>query len=171
MAISAETVKTVRERTGAGIIECKKALEEASGDIDAAIEALKKKGIAKGHAMAEKKAGAKASQGLVESYIHQGGRIGVLVELNCETDFVARTDMFKTLAHELALQVAATNPQFIGVDDLPASPDGNLAETSLMHQPCIRDPSKTVKDLVAEAIGKLGENIRVRRFARFELGR
>jgi len=171
VVVTAETVKTVRSRTGAGVMECKRALDEAQGDIEAAIEALRKKGIAKGMALAERKAGAKASQGLIETYVHQGGRIGVLVELNCETDFVARTDVFKNLAHEIALQVAAMNPRYIGVDDLPESPDGSLAETSLMHQPSIRDPSKTIKDLVAEAIAKLGENIRVRRISRFELGK
>lgn len=171
MSITAESVKTVRERTGAGIMECKKALEEAHGDIESAIEILRKKGIAKGLAMAEKKADAKTSQGVIDSYIHQGGRIGVLVELNCETDFVARTEVFKTLAHEIALQVAAMAPRYIGSDDLPENVDGNLAEVSLLHQPFIRDPSKTVKDLVAEAMAKLGERIQVRRFSRFELGR
>ncbi|MEE9284628.1 MAG: elongation factor Ts [Dehalococcoidia bacterium] len=170
MPVNAEAVKTVRARTGAGIMDCKTALVDAGGDIEAAVQALEKAGVARGMAIAEKMAGRAASQGLIESYVHQGGRIGVLVELNCETDFVARTDEFKNLAHEIALQVAAMTPKYVGIDDLPEDIDGTLAEVSLWHQPFIRDPSKTVKDLVAEAIGKLGENIRVKRFTRYELG-
>ena len=170
MSVTAEAVKSVRERTGAGIMDCKNALMEADGDIDAAIKAIKKQAVAKGLAIAEKMADRTATQGLIESYVHLGGRIGVLVELRCETDFVARTDEFKNLAHDIALQVAAMNPGYVGVDDLPEEVDGNLADISLWHQPFIRDSSKTIRDLVAEAVGKLGENIRVRRFSRFELG-
>lgn len=171
MPVTADAVKTVRDRTGAGFVECKKALDAAGGDIEAAVEDLRKKGVAKGIRLAEKKADAAAKQGVIESYVHAGGRIGVLVELNCETDFVARTDVFKQLAHHIAMQVAAMSPQYVGADDLPENLDGNLAEVSLLHQPFIRDPSRTIQDLVAEAIGKLGENIRVRRFDRFELGK
>ena len=163
-------VKTVRERTGAGILECKSALEEAHGDIEAAVVSLVKKGVAKGAALAEKRGDAGLSQGVVEAYIHQGGRIGSILELNCETDFVARTDEFKDLAHQLAMQVAAMAPLYVGLDDLPDDLVASPEEVSLWHQPFIRDQSKAVKDLVAEAIGKLGENIRIRRFSRFELG-
>lgn len=170
MPVPAADVKTVRERTGAGFIDSKNALEKNSGNIDAAIRELVAKGIARGQALAERKAGSAASQGVVESYVHAGGRIGVLLELNCETDFVARTDEFRKLAHELAMQVAAMNPKYIGIDDLPATPEGALAEVSLMHQPFIRDQSRVIKDLVAEGIAKMGESIRVRRFVRFELG-
>ncbi len=170
MAVTAQQVKTVRERTGAGILECKRALEEANGDIDAAVEALRKQGVAKGMDVASRKADAEFNHGRVESYIHMGGRIGVLLELNCQTDFVSRNDEFQSLAHDIAMQVAAMNPSYIGLDDLPEDVDGKLAEVSLLHQPFIRDQSKTIQDLVAEAIGKFGENIRVRRFSRFELG-
>lgn len=169
MAVSAEAVKAVRERTGAGVVECKNALEEAKGNVEEAVEALRKKGIAKGNALAAKKAGA-GGQGVVASYIHQGSRIGVLIELSCETDFVARTEEFKALAHNVAMQIAAMNPKYIGDGDLPEKPEGPLAEVSLLHQPFIREPTRTIKDLLAELIGKVGENIRVRRFVRFELG-
>ena len=151
-------------------MDCKRALEETNGDIEAAVEVLRKQGIAKGLDVASKKAGAEFNQGLVESYIHTGGRIGVLLELNCQTDFVSRTDEFRSLAHDIAMQVAAMNPSYVGLDDLPEDVDGNLADVSLLHQPFIRDQSRTIKELVAEAIGKFGENIRVRRFSRFELG-
>ena len=170
MPVSADTVKEVRERTGAGILECKIALEEANGDVEAAIGALRQKGVAKGVKLAGRKANAGLSQGVVESYVHQGGRIGVLLELNCETDFVARTDDFRHLAHDIALQIAAMAPQHVGLDDLPEDADEETRENSLWNQQFIRDPSKTIKDLVSEAIGKLGENIRVSRFARYELG-
>lgn len=169
MAVTAEAVKAVRERTGAGIIECKNALEEAKGNIEVAVESLHKRGIAKGIALAAKKAGA-GGQGIVSSYIHQGSRIGVMIELTCETDFVARTEEFKALAHNISMQIAAMSPKYVGDGDLPEAPEGALAEISLLHQPFIREPTKTIKDLVAELIGKVGENIRVRRFVRFELG-
>ncbi|MSQ26340.1 MAG: elongation factor Ts [Dehalococcoidia bacterium] len=170
MPVSAADVKTVRERTGAGFADCRATLDKLGGNVEKAVEDLRQKGIAKGLALADKKASAKASQGMVDSYIHAGGRIGVLLELNCETDFVARTEEFRALAHNLAMQVAAMSPRYIGIDDLPEKPEGALADISLMHQAFIRDPSKTIKDLVAEAIGKLGESIRVRRFSRYELG-
>jgi elongation factor Ts len=155
-----ELIKELRELTGAGIMECKKALDDAVGDLGKAQQLIKERGLL----MAEKKAGREASQGLIDSYVH-AGRIGALIELNCETDFVARTDDFKTLAREIAMQVAATNPSRISSQE--ASGDGDVP---LLDQPYIRDASKTVQDLVNETIARLRENIVVRRFARFELG-
>jgi len=167
MAVSAETVKKLRDLTGAGMLDCKKALEKTGGELDKAKEILRKRGIA----IAEKKATQETRQGLVEAYIHPDGRLGALVELNCQTDFVARTDGFRALAHELAMQVAATDPQHIAPDELPAGSDGNPEELCLLAQPFIRDPSRTIQDLINDTIAKTGENIRVRRFARFHLGR
>ncbi|MFL5760772.1 MAG: translation elongation factor Ts [Thermomicrobiales bacterium] len=177
MVITANDVKVLRERTGAGIMECKRALEEAAGSMDKATDILRQQGLAK----AEKKAGRTAAQGVIEPYIHAGGRIGSLVEVNCETDFVARTSDFKTLAHDIAMQVAATSPRFLREDEIPAeawpaleSEFGDrkraLETVSLLDQPYIRDSRATVGDLVKAAIGKLGENIVVRRYARFEVG-
>jgi len=159
MATSTEQIKELREKTGAGIMECKRALDEG-GSIDAAQKLLKEWGLA----LAEKKAGREAGQGVIDSYVH-AGRIGALVELNCETDFVARTDDFKTLAREIAMQVAATNPTRLTVDE--PSPDGDVP---LLDQPYIRDPGKTVQDLLNETVARVRENIVIRRFARFELG-
>jgi elongation factor Ts len=167
MAVSAETVKKLRDLTGAGMLDCKKALEKTGGELDKAKEILRKRGIA----IAEKKATQETRQGLVEAYIHPDGRLGALVELNCQTDFVARTDGFRALAHELAMQVAATDPQHLAPDELPAGSDGNPEELCLLAQPFIRDPSRTIQDLINDTIAKTGENIRVRRFARFHLGR
>lgn len=165
-AVSADQVRELRERTSAGVMECKRALEEADGDIDRAMALLKERGAA----LAEKRAERETSQGLVESYIHAGGRIAAMVEINCETDFVARTEEFKDLAHDLSMQVAATNPLSVSEEDLPAGAEGDPAELCLLRQPFIRDPSRTVDDVVKDVVGKTGENIRVRRFARFELG-
>lgn len=167
MAVSAETVKKLRDLTGAGMLDCKKALEKTGGELDKAKEILRKRGIA----IAEKKAAQETRQGLVEAYIHPDGRLGALVELNCQTDFVARTDGFRALAHELAMQVAATDPQHVAPDELPAGSDGNPEELCLLAQPFVRDPSRTIQDLINDTIAKTGENIRVRRFARFHLGR
>ncbi len=167
MAVSAETVKKLRDVTGAGMLDCKKALEQTGGELDKAKEILRQRGIA----IAEKKATQETRQGLVEAYIHPDGRLGALVELNCQTDFVARTDDFRALAHELAMQVAATDPQHIAPEELPAGSDGNPEELCLLTQPFIRDPSRTIQDLINDTIAKTGENIRVRRFARFHLGR
>ena len=166
MELSVATIKELRERTGAGIMDCKRALEETSGDMVKAEELLTRQGIAS----AVKKATRSTEEGIVESYIHSGGRIGVLIEVNCETDFVARTDDFKDLAHDIAMQVAAMSPSYVSSDDVPDGEDADSAETVLMFQPFIKDPSKSVQDLVSEGIGKLGENIRVRRFTRFSLG-
>src|SRR4051794_5291047 len=162
MPATTAQIKELREKTGAGIMECKRALDEG-GSMPEAEKLLKQWGLA----TAEKKAGREASQGVIDSYVH-AGRIGAMIELNCETDFVARTDDFKTLAREIAMQVAATNPTRItSQEEKPADTDGDLA---LLDQPYIRDPSRTVQDLVNESIAKLRENIVVRRIARFELG-
>lgn len=196
MAVDAKLVKTLREMTGAGMLECKSALEEASGDLEAAVEILRKKGVAK----AAKKAGRETKEGLIHSYIHTGGRIGVLLELNCETDFVARNDLFKELANEIALQIAAMKPQYVKREDIPrevVEKEGEIAreaaiaegkpphiaekiaegklekfykEVCLYEQPYIKDDKKTIEDLIKEYIAKIGENIQVRRFVRFELG-
>jgi elongation factor Ts len=165
MPSTTELIKELRERTGAGIMECKRAIEEADSDLNGAEKLLKEWGLA----TAAKKAGREASQGVIDSYIH-AGRIGAMVEVNCETDFVARTDDFKTFAREVAMQVAATNPSRISNTD--PSPDGTdgQPDTPLLEQPYIRDPSKTVQDLLNEIIAKLRENVVIRRVARFELG-
>ena len=162
MEIPASAVKELREKTGAGVMECKRALQESEGNVDKAIEALRQKGLAK-HA---KVAGRATSQGLVESYIHTGGRIGALVEVNCETDFVARTDEFRTLARELAMQVASMNPGTVGTLDSEGEGDGS----ALLDQEYIRDARKTIRDLIKETIAKVGENIQISRFIRFEVG-
>jgi elongation factor Ts len=148
-------------------MDCKRALDESGGNVEQAVEFLREKGVAS----ARKKSGRDTTQGLVESYIHAGGRIGVIVEVNCETDFVAKTPEFKQLAHDVAMQVAGI-PTTLAVtaDELPADADGPAEETVLMKQPFIRDGSRTIEQLVTEAIARTGENIRVRRFARFELG-
>jgi len=160
MPSTTELIKELREKTGAGIMECKKAIDDAVGDLTKAEQLIKERGLA----MAEKKAGREAGQGLIDSYIH-AGRIGAMIELNCETDFVARTDDFKQLAREIAMQVAATNPSRLSSTE--ASTDGDVP---LLDQPYIRDAGKTVQDLLNEGIAKLRENIVIRRFQRFELG-
>ena len=195
MTITAELVRTLREKTGAGMMECKKALTETAGDIEKAIEALRKSGIAK----AETRSGRTASQGRVEAYVHDS-RIGVLVEVNCETDFVARTDDFTRLCKDLAMQVAAANAEFVRREEVPADRvakekeifaaqlanegkpaqiidkilvgklDKFYAEVCLLEQPFIKDDKKSVGDLVKETSSKTGENIVVRRFSRFRLG-
>jgi elongation factor Ts len=160
MPSTTELIKELRDKTGAGIMECKKAIDDALGDMGKAEALIKERGLA----MAEKKAGREAGQGLIDSYVH-AGRIGAMIELNCETDFVARTDDFKTLAREIAMQVAATNPSRISSQE--ASTDGDVP---LLDQPYIRDPGKTIQDLVNETIARVRENVVIRRFARFELG-
>lgn len=151
MAITTDQIKKLREATGGGIADCRKALEEAGGDEKKATDLLRGWGIDK----AASKAGREVGQGLVETYIHGGGKVGAIVEINCETDFVARTDEFKALAHEVAMQVSAMDPKDV---------------EELSKQEYIRDTSKTIGDLVKEAIAKLGENIVIKRFMRFELG-
>jgi elongation factor Ts len=196
MAVDAKLVKTLREMTGAGMLECKSALEEANGDLELAVEILRKKGFAK----AAKKAGRETKEGLIHAYIHAGGRIGVLLELNCETDFVARNELFKELANEIALQIAAMKPQYVKREDVPrevVEKEGEIAREAaiaegkpahiaekiaegklekfykgvcLYEQPYIKDDKKTVEELIKEYIAKIGENIQVRRFCRYELG-
>ncbi len=164
--VTVDSIKALREETGAGVMDCKRALEAAEGDVARAQDILRQEGIAS----AAKKSSRETNDGVVESYIHSGGRIGVLVEVNCETDFVARTPEFRELAHNLAMQVAAMDPQHVDEADLPEGAEVNPQEDCLLQQAFIRDPSKTIEDLLKETVGKLGENIRVRRFTRFALG-
>ncbi|MEO5703949.1 MAG: translation elongation factor Ts [Candidatus Limnocylindrales bacterium] len=193
--ITAEMVRDLRERTGAGMMDCKRALDESGGDVDKAIAMLRERGLA----AAAKKAGRDAREGLVSSYIHTGGRVGVLIEVNCETDFVARTDQFQELVRLLAIQVAGLNPRWVAVDSIPAEEldakkaelakdptaaskpaeirekivDGQLKkwfkDVVLLEQP-FRDEERSVRDLVTEKIATIGENIQVRRFVRYALG-
>jgi len=146
---------------------CRNALFEAEGDTEKALQILKQKGILK----AQKKAERATTQGVIEAYIHTGGRIGAMVEVNCETDFVARTDEFKELAHNLAMQVAAMPPQFISSNEVPEGTDIEPQVACLLLQPYIKDPTKTIQDTIVETIAKVGENIKVTRFTRFELGK
>ena len=166
MAVSVESIKALRERTGAGIMECKRALEQVEGDLDRAQDIILESGIA----AAAKKASRATTEGLVEAYIHSGSRVGALVEVNCETDFVARTAEFKSLAHDVAMQVAAMAPLYVDNADLPDEETSNPQEVCLLQQPFIKEPTKTVQDLVNEMVARLGENVRIRRFARFSLG-
>jgi elongation factor Ts len=165
MQVSTEAIKTLRAQTSAGIMECKRALQESGGDISAAAAALTERG----YAIAKKKANRLAEQGLVEAYVHTGGRLGALVEINCESDFVARTPEFKELAHDLAMQVAAVGARFVSAEDVPEGEEF-AEEDCLLLQPFIKDPDRKVADLVADAIAKVRENVQVRRFVRFELG-
>ncbi len=196
MTITAEQVKALREATGAGVMECKSALVEAGGDMEKATLILRTRGLAS----AAKKAGRTTAEGLVGSYIHPGGKLGVLVEVNCESDFVARTEVFQTLVKEIAMQIAAANPAWIRREEVPPEVieqekaiyraqaggagkpagvvekivEGKLAsffaEKVLLEQPSIRDPKVTVGELIAQAVARLGENITVSRFARFRIG-
>ena len=196
MKITAKMVSELRARTSAGIMDCKKALTETEGDLEAAIQLLREKGLK----ASELKGGRTTSEGLIASYIHPGSRIGVLVEVNCETDFVARTEQFQELTKEIAMQVAAAKPKYVSEEDVPASVldsekeilrrqtldegkpehivdkivDGRLskfyAEACLLEQPYIREMDKTVKQLIQDAIAQLGENIVVKRFSLYVLG-
>jgi len=196
MSISAAQVKELRDRTGAGMMDCKKALSESNGDVDKAIEYLRTKGIAK----AAKKADRETKQGLVSSYIHPGGGVGVLVEVQCETDFVARTDEFQSFVHDIAMHIAATNPLALSGDDLDTATmeaereiyikqameegkpqeiaekmvEGRLKkfrkENALLDQPFVKNPDQTIDQLVAEKVASLGENMKISRFARFSIG-
>lgn len=196
MKISADLIKELRERTGAGILDCKKALEKTGGDIEKALEELRKMGIAK----ADKKLSRETKEGLIEAYIHPGAKLGVLVEVNCETDFVANTKEFKELAHNIAMQIAAQAPRFVKREDIPQEViekekeiyreqlrnsgkpehviekivEGKMEkfyeEACLYEQAYIKDPSITVEELIKSHIAKFGENIRVKRFARFRIG-
>ena len=168
MAITTEQIKALREETGAGVMDAKRALGDANGDAARARAILRATGIA----AAAKRAERGTSKGGVESYIHGGGRVGVIVEVNCETDFVANTEEFRTLARNIAMQIAAMNPQVVSADDPErANHEGSDEEVVLMAQSFIRDGSRTIATLVQDAIAKTGENVRVRRFVRFELGR
>ena len=196
MSIDAKIVKELRDKTGAGMMDCKRALVETNGNLEKAVEALRKAGVAK----AEKKGTRSAQDGLVYSYIHHGGRLGVLVEVNCETDFVAKTDGFKELVHNLAIQIAATNPVSVSREQVPeelvkseqdiyteqakyskkpdkviekivaGKMDKYFQEICLLEQPFIKDPDKIVKDLITESIATLGENISVGRYIRYAVG-
>jgi elongation factor Ts len=196
MAITAEQVKALREKTGAGMMECKAALTEAGGNLDDAVTVLRKRGLAQ----AAKRAGRSTSQGLVSSYIHMGGKIGVLVEVNCESDFVARTEGFQQLVKEIAMHVAAADPKYVRREDVPAAVieqekaiyraqfegsgkpaqviekivEGKIGsyytQAVLLDQPSVRDQNVTIGEMVTQAIAKTGENISIARFARFKLG-
>jgi len=166
MIVTIEAIKELRSRTSAGVVDCRQALLEVGGDVEKAVEFLRERGAV----AAEKKKDVVATEGIIEAYIHHTRRIGALVELNCETDFVAHTDEFKELARNLAMQVAAACPQFIASEDMPPGADLEPQEVCLLEQPFIREPERTVKEIITEMIAKVGENIRVRRFSRFELG-
>ena len=166
MPATTELIKELRGRTSAGVMDCKRALDESNGNVDKAEEILRERGIA----LAAKKAGRDTDQGLIETYIHSGGRIGAMVEVNCETDFVARTQEFSDLAHDIAMQVAAMNPLTVEEEKSKNPTDVEDENSSLLQQPFIKDPSKNIQDLINEIVGKLGENIRIRRFQRFSLG-
>ena len=192
----AQSVKELRELSGAGMMDCKRALQEADGDLEKAMEALRKSGIAK----AQKKAGRSASDGLIFQYIHPGSKLGVLLEINCETDFVAKTEDFQSLAKDVAMHIAATCPISVNIDDISSSliekekeiyaeqakntgkPDNIIdkmiegrivkfyKENVLMEQEFVKDPNKTIKDLITENVARFGENIVIKRFSRFQLG-
>ena len=166
MTSTTELIKELRGRTSAGVMDCKRALDESNGNVDKAEELLKEQGIAS----AAKKAGRDTDQGLIETYIHSGGRIGAMVEVNCEPDFVARTQEFSDLAHDIAMQVAAMNPLTVEEKKSDTANNEEVENASLLQQPFIKDPSKNIQELINETVGKLGENIRVRRFQRFSLG-
>jgi len=166
LEITTGMIKKLREQSGAGIMDCRSALVGCGGDIDKALASLREKGLLK----AQKKAERVTSQGLVEAYIHTAGRIGSMVEINCETDFVARTDEFKQLAHCLAMQVAALAPKYISEEEIKEGEALDPMEACLLSQPYIKDPTRTVKDIIVEVIARTGENIKVRRFIRYELG-
>lgn len=165
MAISVDDIKALREQTGAGVMDCRSALAESDGDLAKAIDILREKGLAR----AARRADRETREGLIEAYVH-GGRIGVLVEINCETDFVARTDVFKALAHDVAMQIASMNPVAVRAEDVPADAEGTPAELALLEQPFIKDAGRTVADLINEAVSSTGERIEIRRFTRYELG-
>jgi elongation factor Ts len=166
LKVTAGMVKELRDQSGAGIMQCRKALMECEGDAQKALEVLKQQSLFK----AAKKAERKAVEGLVEAYIHTAGRVGAMVELNCETDFVARTDEFKQLAHHLAMQVAAMNPKFISEEEYKPETEEEPQNACLLLQADIKQPDKTIKEIIAEVIARTGENIKVGRFIRFELG-
>ena len=166
MRIPTNRVRELRDQCGAGIMDCRKALLVAEGDMERALQIIKQQGLLR----AKKKAERATTQGVVEAYIHAGGRIGAMVVVNCETDFVARTKEFKELAHHLAMQVAAMSPQFISEEEVPEDCDTDPQAACLLLQADIEDPGRTVQDIITETIAKVGENIKVSKLARFELG-
>jgi len=166
LEISTEMIKELREQSGAGIMECRNTLVTTEGDMDKAIQLLKEQGLLK----AQKKAERATTQGIVEAYVHMGSRVGAMIELNCETDFVARTAEFKELAHNLAMQVAAMSPCYVAEGEVPAGADVDIKEVCLLLQPYIKEPSQTIQDVITETVARVGENIRVGRFVRYELG-
>ena len=166
MKVTTSSIRELRDQSGAGIMDCRKALLEAQGNMEKAIQILRQQSLFQ----AEKKAKRSATDGIIEAYIHARGRIGAMVEVNCETDFVARTDEFKELAHNLAMQVAAMSPEFISSEEISEGTDKNPQAACLLLQPYIKNPEKSIQDIIAETIAKVGENIKVSRFARFELG-
>jgi elongation factor Ts len=166
LEITTQMIKELREQCGAGVMDCRNALVSTEGDLEKALAMLKEKGLIK----AQKKSERATMQGLVEAYIHTAGRIGALVEVNCETDFVARTDEFKCLVHDIAMQVAALSPKYVSEEDIPAGTECDPVEACLLSQPFIKDPTRNIKDIIVETIAKTGENIKVRRFTRYELG-
>ncbi len=166
MKISTEAIKELREKSGAGVMECRNALVDAEGHLEKALDMLKQKSLVK----VEKKKSRTAAQGIIEAYVHAGGQIASMVELNCETDFAARTAEFKQLAHDIAMQIAAMCPQYVNADEIPAESGLDAASAALLNQPFIRDQAMTIKDLINQVIAKTGENIKISRFSRFEVG-
>ncbi len=164
--VTVELVRTLREQTGAGVMECKQALEDSAGDLEKATELLRQKGLAQ----VAKRADRATSEGVIEAYVHTGGRVAAMVELGCETDFVARTPEFRSLAHDLAMQVAAMAPACVDVDDMEEGDTRPAAQVSLMKQPFIKGSGSSVEDTIREVAAKVGENVRVRRFTRLALG-
>ncbi len=166
MEITTQIIKELRDKSGAGIMDCRNALMKTGGDFEKSLEILKENALNK----MEKRSARVAEQGIVEAYLHTGCKIGAMVEINCETDFVARTDVFKTLAHNVAMQIAAQEPVCISEDQLPEGSEAAPEVACLLKQPFIKSPDLTIQDLVNDAIAKTGENIKIKRFARFELG-
>ncbi len=166
MEVTVELIRTLREQTGAGIMDCKVALVESGGDLEKAVDALK----AKGMAQVAKRAGRETTEGIVEAYVHTGGRVGAMVELGCETDFVARTDAFRDLAHDLAMQVAAMAPTYVDKEEMEEGDTRPVAQVSLLQQPFIKSSGTSVGEVIQELAAKVGENVRVLRFTRLSLG-
>ena len=166
MAVDVQLVRTLRDQTGAGIMDCKEALENSDGNLEKAVLALREKGVAS----AVKRVGRETNEGVIETYLHTGGRVGAMVELGCETDFVARTEEFQKLAHDIAMQVAAMDPVYVSEDDIEEGDARPPAQIALMLQPFIKNSSSSVGEMVKELAGKVGENIRVVRFSRLAVG-
>ena len=166
MAVDVKLVRTLRDQTGAGIMDCKEALENSGGDMEKAVHALREKGVAS----TTKRVGKDTNEGIVETYVHTGGRVGAMVELGCETDFVARTEEFQKLAHDICMQIAAMGPVYIDADEIEEGDDRPPAQIALMLQPFIKNGSSSVGEMVRELDGKVGENVRVIRFSRLAVG-